>query len=176
VKIFKRTEQIKPEEQSEESKTKRAKPRQRRIRMALSSLIIVCGVSLCIAFAFYALYPAARDYYIASVKVNSLQNELDAVNARNEKIEEQIAMLKTPEGIEDRARLFGWTKAGEQAVNITGLPLETSSTVLPPDVAQGAAANKTELAEEARWWTDFLDAFFAVPKPEPPEKPYDPFG
>jgi hypothetical protein len=107
------------------------------------------------------LYPAARDYYIAKRDNERITAEHEAVVERNDRIREQIEELQTPEGIEDRAREeFGWVKEGEEAVNITGLSVSESSTGLPAIVEP----DSIEVAES--WWTQTLDEFFGVERPE----------
>jgi cell division protein FtsB len=133
-------------------------------------IIVSVGLALCMVFAFWQMYPVLRDYYIASREHERLLAEYAAVLERNERVALQISNLKTPEGIEDRAReQFGWTKEGEQAVNITGLSISDSSTALP------AAVSTSSIVAEASWWTDFLDMVFNVQPPEPEPDYDDPF-
>ena len=135
-----------------------------------SRLVAAAGVAFCLALAVFMLYPALREYYIASREHEQLVLEYAAVMERNDKISEQIAHLQTPEGIEDRAReQFGWVKKGEEAVNITGLRIADSSTALPAAVASGS------LKAESTWWTNFLDFIFNVDTTEPIQETYDPF-
>jgi cell division protein FtsB len=132
--------------------------------------VALTAVAVCAAFAVLNLYPVLREFYIADRAHARLVAEHAAIEQRNDRIREQIASLQTPEGIEDRAReQFGWTKPGEVAVNITGLTVSESSTMLP----EAIDAAKIEL--ESDWWTDFLDFLFAVEPAKPAEEDYDPF-
>jgi len=147
-----------------------AKRRQNVTSGNLKNLIITLGLLLCLVVSIVSLYPALRSYYLASRVNEQLLHELVAVEERNGQILDQIASLNTREGIADRAReRFGWVAAGEQAVNITGLHVSDSTTVLPAPVASGS------IAAPDTWWTDFLDALFAVTEAEAPEPIPDPF-
>jgi len=147
-----------------------AKERKNAAKGNLSRWIISSGVVLCLVISVVMLYPALRNYYLAYRVNEQLLQELTAVEERNDQIRAQIAYLNTKEGIADRAReRFGWTPHGEQAVNITGLEISDSTTVLPPGVPIGSGtAPKTR-------WTDFLDVLFAVEEETPPEPIPDPF-
>jgi cell division protein FtsB len=135
-----------------------------------SRLIALVGVTLCLLLTVFSLYPVVREYYVAVRTNDQLNAELLAVIDRNAKISEQIANLQTDEGIADRVREeFGWVKAGETAVNITGLAISDSTTALPPTV------KSSDIAAEKTWWTNFLDTLFAVEeRPTAPAIP-DPF-
>ena len=133
-------------------------------------LIIGTGAVICLLICVVLLYPAAREYYVAYRVNEQLLNELIAVEDRNDQIRQQIAYLNTPEGIEDRAReRFGWVPTGEQAVNITGLAVSDSTTVLPAAIPAGSGEAVTT------WWTEFLDVLFAVEEEKTPEPIPDPF-
>ena len=120
-------------------------------------LVMSAGAAFCVLAAFAMLYPVLREYYVANREYEHLMIEYAAVLERNVKMQEQVEYLKTPEGVEDRARgQFGWVKEGERAVNITGLNLPDSSMALPPAILSGS------LMAESSWWTDFLDFIFNV--------------
>ncbi|MDR2672818.1 MAG: septum formation initiator family protein [Coriobacteriales bacterium] len=136
----------------------------------LSRLILVAGVCACLVITVLALYPVLREYYIVSRANEQLNAELSAVLDRNDKIAAQIKALNTVEGIENRAReQFGWVKAGEEAVNITGLNITDSTTLLPQSITPG------EIKAQTSWWTDFLDTLFVVDTQESTEPIPDPF-
>jgi len=72
--------------------------------------------------------------------------------------------------VADRAReQMDWVQNGENAVNISGLELEQSSTKLPDDIP----ANSIELPSS--WITDFLDDFFSMPEQAEEPEVADPF-
>jgi hypothetical protein len=89
-----------------------------------------------------------------------LQAELDATRARNERLRIEVARLRTPEGVEDYARLqLGLVKRGEhQVVVVDGT--EPTQTL----VAQGAPIIDSQEAVKPPVgpWTAFLDAVFGV--------------
>ncbi|MDR2109595.1 MAG: septum formation initiator family protein [Coriobacteriales bacterium] len=139
-------------------------------RRSLRAMVVVVGILACLAFAAVTLYPSARGFYLSTRVVDQRQIELNAVQARNEQIANQTATLQTAEGIQDRAReRLGMAMNGEAAVNITGLNLTSSSTALPAEIPRDL------IVAEADWWLNFLDAFFAVPEPQKPVQPEDPF-
>ncbi|MDR3052444.1 MAG: septum formation initiator family protein, partial [Coriobacteriales bacterium] len=132
----------------------------------LVGLLVAAAVVLCLAAAVVLLYPVSKEYYIAMRQTDRLTAEYDAVLERNERIQEQIDALQTPEGIEDRVReQFGWVKRGELAVNITGLSLSNTSTVLPDAVLSGS------VEPESDWLINMLDHFFGVDTPEVAKPP-----
>jgi cell division protein FtsB len=118
-------------------------------------LIAAITTVVCLTLAFAITYPVAQDYYIAMRTNDKLEAELAAITARNETIAAQIEELKTQEGIEDRAREeFGWVHEGEKAVNITGLDIENSTTVMPASIQAGS------IAADTAWINSVLDMVF----------------
>ena len=122
----------------------------------LLPLVIMAVVAVFIG----AYYPVARVQYRETRERARLQVELDAIRARNSRLRTQVARLRTPEGVEDYARLqLGMVKQGEhqvvvvdgtepvQAVAAQGVPVIDSQEELKPPVGQ---------------WTAFLDAVFGV--------------
>jgi len=132
--------------------------------------IVSTGVVICILITVVMLYPSLRNYYIAFRVNEQLLRELAAVEDRNDQIRAQIAYLNTDEGIADRAReRFGWTPSGEEAVNITGLSITDSTTVLPAVVPEGSGVAPVS------WWTQLLDALFSIDENTSPDPIPDPF-
>jgi cell division protein FtsB len=130
---------------------------------------VTVAVILCFAVAAFILYPVTHEFYMAKRQNDRLNAEYQAVLERNEKIQEEIDQLDTPEGVADRAReKFGWVQEGEQAVNITGLPILDSTTELPEVVLPGS------VDAEGDWLTVFLDEFFGVEPAETPMLEEDP--
>jgi len=133
------------------------------------AFIVTIAVVVCFVAAAFILYPVAHDYYVATRQNDRLKAERQALLERNEKIQEDIDQLDTPEGVADRAReKFGWVREGEQAVNITGLPIVDSTTELPGAVLPGSVES------EGDWTTLFLDEFFGVAPAETPALAEDP--
>jgi cell division protein FtsB len=124
------------------------------------ALMVTTVIVLSLVFAAVMLYPVAREYYLVKRENDRLTAEYQAVIERNNRIQQQIDELQTPEGIEDRAREeFGWVREGEEAVNVTGLNVSESSTVLPAAVGVGS------IKAPESWWTRLLDEFFGVIEP-----------
>ena len=147
-----------------------AKDRKNAANGSSSRQIVSFGIVVCLLICVVMLYPALRDYYIAARVNQRLLQEYYAVEERNDIIREQIAYLNTDEGIADRAReRFGWVPVGEQAVNITGLDVLDSTTVLPAQVPSGSGV------APQTWWTDLLDILFAIEPASPPDPVPDPF-
>jgi cell division protein FtsB len=132
------------------------------------ALMVTTVIVLSLIFAAVMLYPAAREYYLVKRENDRFVAEYQAVVERNNKIQQQIDELQTPEGIEDRAREeFGWVREGEEAVNVTGLNISESSTVLPTAVGVGS------IKAPETWWTQLFDEFFGVTEPPPAVPPSD---
>lgn len=125
-------------------------------RWWLLPVIIIAVVSVFVA----AYYPVARVQYRETRERTRLQAELDAIRARNNRLRAEVARLKTPEGVEDYARLqLGMVKKGEhQVVVVDGT--EPTQTL----VAQGAPRIDSQEAVKppVGQWTAFLDAIFGV--------------
>lgn len=113
-----------------------------------------------LAFFIAAYYPVARVQYRETRERSRLQAELDNIRARNGRLLAEVDRLKTPEGVEDYARLqLGMVKTGEhQIVVVDGT--ESTQTL----VAQGAPEIDSQEAAKPPIgpWTAFLDAFFGV--------------
>ena len=119
--------------------------------------IVILGV---IALFIGAYYPVARVEYRETRERSALQAELGAIQARNNRLRTEVARLKTPEGVEDYARLrLGMVKQGEHVVIVTDgtEPTETSVANAIPEIDSQEA-----LKPPVGPWTAFLDAFFGV--------------
>jgi|GEM_PF-1135774 len=113
-----------------------------------------------IAFLFAAYYPVARVQYRETRQRARLQSELDALRARNDRLRTQVARLRTPEGVEDYARLqMGFVKAGEhQIVVVDGTEPVAPLASQAPVRIDSQEAVKPPVGP----WTAFLDAVFSV--------------
>ena len=118
------------------------------------AILVVLGIIVA------ALYPVARVQYRETKERARLQAELGAILARNERLRTEVTRLKTPEGVEDYARVqLGMAKKNEhvyvvvdgteatKSVAATGAPVIDSQEVVVP--AAGP-------------WTAFFDAIFGV--------------
>ena len=119
--------------------------------------LAIIGV-LAIFVAVY--YPVARVQYRETRERARLAAELGAIQSRNERLRTEVARLKTPEGVEDYARVqLGMVKKGEHvAVVIDGT--ETSAAAL----AQGTPKIDSQEAVEPTTgpWAAFFNAVFGV--------------
>ena len=126
-------------------------------RWWLLPLVIVAVLSLFVA----GYYPVARVQYRETRERTMLRTQLDAIRARNDRLRDDVARLKTPEGVEDYARLqLGMVKKGEhQVIVVDGTE--------PTSVAMGKDSERQIDSAEALkppvgQWTAFLDAVFGV--------------
>ncbi|NTU72260.1 MAG: septum formation initiator family protein [Coriobacteriia bacterium] len=125
-------------------------------RWWLLPLVVITAVALFIA----AYYPVARVDYRETRERARLQAELDAIRSRNDRLSAQVDRLRTPEGVEDYARLqLGMVKSGEhQMVVIDGTETtQVASVALAPEIDSQEAV-KPPVGQ----WTAFLDAVFGV--------------
>lgn len=113
-----------------------------------------------LVFFVAAYYPVVRVQYRETRSRSLLQAELDGIRARNGRLLSEVERLKTPEGVEDYARLqLGLVKRGEhQIVVVDGT--EATHTL----IAQGAPEIDSQAAVKPTIgpWTAFLDAIFGV--------------
>lgn len=122
-------------------------------------LPIVIVAVLAIFVATY--YPVARVQYRETRERVRLEAELRALKARNARLHAAVDRLRTPEGVEDYARLqLGMVKKGEHvAVVIDGD--ETTQSVLAASPAARIDSEEAA-APPVGPWTAFLDVVFAV--------------
>ena len=119
-------------------------------------------VVIAIAAIFVATYyPVAKVQYRETRERARLRAELKGVQARNSRLAAQVERLKTPEGVEDYARLqLGLVKAGEKV----GVVVDESAS-LPATIAVASAAeidSEEAVVPPVGPWTAFLDSVFGV--------------
>jgi cell division protein FtsL len=118
--------------------------------------------AVALAFVVFAwgYYPVAAVQYRESRERSRLAAELEAVQARNERLSAQVDRLKTPAGVEDYARSqLGMVKKGENVVVVVDgtEASEGSATAASPEIDSSQPAD-----EKAGTWTAFLDLVFGV--------------
>ena len=114
--------------------------------LALAACALACGLFL---------YAPAQQYYLELRDRDRLAVEYELVSERNEAIAAEVALLSTPEGIQDRAREeFGWIAEGEHAVSVTGLSSEDQPAKFQANI------NSASVKAPETWYSDFLDSFF----------------
>jgi len=118
--------------------------------------LLVIGLSAVFVATYY---PVAKVQYRETRERSRLRAELEGVRARNNRLATQVDRLKTPEGVEDYARVqLGLVKAGEKV----GLVVDESASL--PETLTVASALRLD-SEEAVVppvgpWTEFLDSVF----------------
>ena len=119
--------------------------------------LVVLGVA---GLFIGAYYPVARVEYRETREKSALQAELGAIQARNARLRTEVSRLKTPEGVEDYARVrLGMVRKGEHVVVVVDGTEPAQSVIAsgPPEIDSQEAA-KPPVGP----WTAFLDAFFGV--------------
>ena len=114
-----------------------------------------------LAFFVFTYYPVAKVQYRETRERVRLQTELTALKARNERLQVAVDRLKTPEGVEDYARLqLGMVKQGENVAVVIDGDESTKTASAAPDAP---LIDSEEAAVPAiGQWTAFLDAVFDV--------------
>ncbi len=115
---------------------------------------------IAIATVFVATYyPVAKVQYRETRERARLRAELEGVKARNARLGTQVARLKTPEGVEDYARVnLGLVKAGEHV----GVVVDDSAA-LPETITVPSALrldSEEAVVPPIGPWTAFLDSVF----------------
>lgn len=122
--------------------------------------LLPLGAVLVIAVFGWAYYPVAKVQYRESRDKARLSTQLAALQARNDRLSHQVALLRTPEGVEDYARSeLGLVKRGESVGVLVdeNSAAEASAALAAPEID---SANTAEAA--AGPWTAFLDMVFDV--------------
>lgn len=121
--------------------------------MGLGYRIVTCIVAF-ILIVGVVLYPIGCTYYQAMRQQQQLQAVLDAVNERNDHIDNENKQLETDEGIENQARQeYGWVKDGENATVVTNGD-DGSGSDMPSQV------DETKIEPPHTWYYDILDVIF----------------
>ncbi len=138
------------------AKPKKAAARRPSILSAGSWWLVPAGVVAALLVFAWLYYPVVRVQYRETRERARLETELASLEARNDRLQEQVDKLKTPEGVEDYARSqLGLVKAGENAVVVVdGTAKEKTTT--SPDIEDPSAEDPVGP------WTAFLDLVFGV--------------
>jgi cell division protein FtsL len=120
-------------------------------------------VVVAVAIFVVTYYPVARVQYRETRRLAQYQNELKALQTRNQKLSVQVARLKTNEGVEDYARSqLGMVKKGENVVVVTDGTRPAKLTTAPVGAAPVIETSGIPSAAPTGAWTEFLDAVFSV--------------
>jgi hypothetical protein len=112
----------------------------------------------------WSLYPAIRLEYVASRQKAGLESKRDSLAEGNAKLIEQVADLKTPEGVERAAReSLGYAKSGE---NVYVVVPPTSGETGAEDLTVGRADAAGRSVVQV-----LLDAIFGVEEPSTAVEP-----
>ena len=126
----------------------------KRSPIALGALM----VSACLVLSCVFLYPTAQQFYVTQREYDQVQAEYQALESRNDSIQEQVNLLSSDQGIEDRAREeFGWVKEGENAATVYGLDSDSNKEV---NYKKSIPAGSVEAP--SAWYTPILDAVFGI--------------
>jgi cell division protein FtsB len=118
--------------------------------------LLVIGIAAVFVATYY---PVAKVQYRETRERSRLSAELAGVRARNDRLAAQVARLKTPEGVEDYARVqLGLVKAGEHV----GVVVDDGAAVPATLTVASALRLDSEEAVEPPIgpWTAFLDSVF----------------
>lgn len=114
-----------------------------------------------LAFFVATYYPVARVQYRETRERVRLEAELQALKARNARLRAAVDRLKTPEGVEDYARLqLGMVKKGEHVAVVIDGDETTQSALAAPSTSR--IDSEEAAAPPVGPWTAFLDVVFAV--------------
>jgi len=118
--------------------------------------LLVVGLATVFVLTYY---PVAKVQYRETRERSRLRAELAGVRARNDRLATQVDRLKTPEGVEDYARVqLGLVKAGEKV----GVVVDDSAA-MPATITVASALrldSEEAVAVPAGPWTAFLDSVF----------------
>jgi hypothetical protein len=105
-------------------------------------------------------YPVMRVQYREAREKARLVAELETIQARNDRLREQVDRLKTPAGVEDYARSqLGLVKKGESVVVVVDEDKPADNTGVNAAPVIDSAETTTSPAGP---WTAFLDLVFGV--------------
>ncbi|MBI2952958.1 MAG: septum formation initiator family protein [Chloroflexi bacterium] len=114
-------------------------------RLIVAVLVAVLGLLL---FSFSSL---ALSGYRLNQQAESLQQEIQALKAKNEELQKQSRYLESDEGIEKMAReQLGWVKPGETGIVTVPSKAQVTGTSTSPPSQSRVVPNWQ------RWW----DLFF----------------
>lgn len=104
-------------------------------------------------------YPVVKVQYRETRERARLRAELAGVRARNGRLDTSVARLKTPEGVEDYARVqLGLVKAGEHVGVVVDDSASTPATTAVPSALR--LDSEEAVVPPIGPWTAFLDSVF----------------
>lgn len=119
-----------------------------------TAAILAC---VCVLACFAFLYNPVKNYYTAVRDQAKAEAAYEIVSTRNDALIEDIALLTSEAGMEDRVReQYGWVKEGENAVIVSGLSNESEPTAA--EILRTVTLNDIKAPET--WYSPVLDPFF----------------
>lgn len=117
------------------------------------------AVVVVLAVFAWTYYPVVRVQYRETREQARLTAELEALQARNDRLRDQVERLKTPEGVEDYARSqLGLVKKGEHRIVVV---TEGNAAATEDKSAPRIDSDETTVGPIGPW-TAFLDLVFGV--------------
>ena len=119
-----------------------------------SVALMVCT---CLIVSCLLMYTPMKNYYTAVRDQAKAEVALEIVTTRNAALLEDVALLTSDEGMEDRARQqYGWVKKGENAVTVAGL--SEGGEPSAAEVLRTVTLNDVKAPET--WYSPVLDPVF----------------
>lgn len=123
----------------------------RKIRPSMVKVVASVAVA---AICVVSLYGPAQQYYQQMRETDRLQAELEAVAARTNDLQDQIDVLATDAGVEDKAHKdMGYVKSGEQTAKVRGITFEEDLDFTSNVIPNSVPAPET-------WYSPVLDVVF----------------
>jgi cell division protein FtsL len=122
--------------------------------------MVPSAIGLLLLLLAWGFYPVAAVQYRESRERTRLAAELESLQARNDRLREQVDKLKTPAGVEDYARSqLGMVKKGENVIVVVdGDEEQESAAALAAPEIDGDETPQSPAGP----WTAFLDLVFGV--------------
>lgn len=122
--------------------------------------MLTAASAAAVALFVWVYYPVAAVQYRETRERARLSAELEALQARNDRLRKQVDRLKTPAGVEDYARSeLGLVKKGENVVVV----VDGDEAAEASQAAAAPTIDSDETTESAQGsWTAFLDLVFGV--------------
>ena len=103
------------------------------------------------------MYAPVKDYYTAVRDQAKAEVALEIVTTRNAALIEDVALLTSEAGMEDRAReQYGWVRKGENAVTVVGLSKDGEPSAA--EILRTITLNDVKAPET--WYSPVLDPVF----------------
>lgn len=117
---------------------------------------VLGGFALCLVLLCVSLYPSVQNYYIAIRDQAQSQAEYEALQEYYERLQDDVALLNTEEGIKTRAHdKYGWVSPGENSVMVQGV--QARSGLGDSDIGIVPAGS---IKAPETWYSGVLDPFF----------------